>query len=531
MAHSAHPATNEWLVDRNRRVAQLFKQKSTVSDDDEKQRLELEIKNIEREIKDMTAGTKPPQSSTNHSSPITTASSTINLQNIPENDVAGPTRARLPTDNRPDTIVSGYEYKSRRPSHEERVAYFKNTGKSRAEAEKLLKRNSFQVRTSIDSPIEEFAVYYVTDGQVSDRKELLQLNRNDNVLALYGKESIIIFEIPLDDLISILPLGENQILLKTEDLTCYELIMESKASQLKLISAVNKNVPKLKASSVKFSGVLEKKSVLGWRLKDIKLESGLLLYRNKGEKGSFSGLIDIQTSGIDVKKVPGSQNQFKILSPDGKTYLFREPNKNPKLTTEWINELRNCVEDGNKKLSIRLSGVGRNNVIDSQAFRQIERLLADIESETQRSCKVKELRDLLRPLLDNRYDKEFGRSSERMSRASKRSQIENRTSTVVLNTDSPDSGASMSEPSNFNEVLTEITEPEEIYDQINESTADLGQSTLSLKERLGLRSAIAQSCRQITSDDENEESDDEEVTVNENEGSYIFLFLKSVEQS
>ena len=475
--------TSERLLELNQRIAYLYRQRTLTVDETEKQELTDQIDAAADEINNPNPNANMPfgRRATNQTQASSSSGSTTDISSSAAKPPSAPKKSKNPAPSKPDSSKNAGNKnvppkieipsdtppnnETRRPSSElspnyidkrrpsnfqEQIDYLVKIGKGREEAISIVNSVSVRRKMSVGSKDLEFAVYYVTDGDFSDRRELLQLNMDEGIISLHGGNAPI-FELDVLNLKSVTPMDENRILLKTIELEGYELKMESETSQSELHEALKVLNPKLGKRKISFEGILEKKSPLGWSAKDVKLEDGHLLYKIKGKKGQYLGLIEIQTSDVIVQKVPKIPHQFRIETRDGKSYNFRDPNKNSKVANEWVHKLKQCVEDGKKQLSFRGPKRVQNThlSVHFENYPRIEQLLSEIQNEIGNATKVNELRWQLHEILsaDQRNtENDMGREL-----VQKMASVRGRVSTMLAtDADDTDSLTTSSDPINQN---------------------------------------------------------------------------------
>ena len=404
---------------------------------------------------------------------------------------------------------------SRRPSvvPEKVVQKLIATGKTREQANDLLKRHSLK-RITEEQDVEEFAVCLVQDGEISETKELLQVNAEDEIIYLYGSMGTV-FEIRFEDLNASIALGIKQVLLKGAGSECYELTLENEVSRNKLVSTLENVILDCKCKDVDpivISGTLDKKNTLGWRSKDVKLESGFLLYKNKGDKGAYTGLIEIQTPGIGISRVPKSKNQLRITSPTGKRYIFRDSSSKNGIES-WLKHLKTTAEKSHEICSREVAIAEEKFKTDKMSA--IQNLLNELECDVMASEKVGELRNLISHLIN--FDFDEVRSSTTVSR------MRNRTSTIIMNEPEKVQQGSQSETTQDEEdpepgvaeVPAEdqdpggdpVPEPDEKEEFTNFAACKLASGTVSIRSLNHPRLPLFKSfVRDVTSDNEEEEA-------------------------
>ena len=341
------------------------------------------------------------------------------------------------------------------------------------------------------------------------------------MIYLYGKTGTV-FEIRFQDLVACIPLGIKHILLKGVMSECYELTLENEVSRNNLVSTLENRVLESRfKDAIVISGILEKKSTLGWRSKEVKLESGFLLYKNKGDKGAYTGLIEIQAPGIKISRVLKTDNQLRISSPTGKQYIFKVHSS--KIET-WVKHLKNTADKAHQISAHEMSVAEEKFKTDKVTA--IKSILNELESEVDECEKISELRTLISDLID--FD--FGETRATIMH----SVMRNRTSTVVINNEqgtaqqgsqsetTQDDEEPEIDPETGQERAPEVPEPEnhkpegsadlenttedaEEQDFINFSAVKFNSGTVSFRPSNYPRMQFIKSfVREVTSDNEDE---------------------------
>ena len=250
--------------------------------------------------------------------------------------------------------------------------------KTKEEAELLVKLQRLE-SMDMEHALFTFFVHRITpSGKREGKKKVLQLDLEQENLILIGR-GCIECEVWFSDIITAerSNSGANYGFSIEANHTTLLLECETAETREEIICRIRSHLSQKNGSGT-FSGILEKKSLKSlniWSKKEVRIEGSKLMYRNLvSHKLGYKNIIDI-SSGKAV--VSGNSQYCQIRITDGfKTFVFREPNMNSMIYSNWMEEINKAQSFASSASSQTQKDVAPEGIFES-LFEEIEAIKND----------------------------------------------------------------------------------------------------------------------------------------------------------